>query len=318
MRKILTTLSAVAVTAALALSAGVAPANATAPANAVPTASPSSSAALGAHVSRAAQLPANLPASLLAAAPASGTQCQTTLTAAEKASLIKASDTSTLTEIPDALKRLKTINGILAVRGDYRGTFPVFYEVILTRTQHVMATEKFNDPVWSKKIAIEFVSEYFRNLHGHLSGGAVTTYWKEFYKLAADCKRSAGRVAAQALVTHMIDDFPRALIAVKTTSKNREDFLHYGDALIEATPQIIANVKKYYGVDLKPLFQLYLVGDVFGSSTVTTAFFSSVRSLAWSNYQWLSISKLIGRSKIAFYWSAASTLMASFELKGKL
>lgn len=312
MRKILTTLSAVAVSAALALSAGVTPAGA------APAASASSPAALGTHVSRAAQLPAQLPASLLAAAPASGTSCQTTLSAAEKASLIKASDTSTLTEIPDALKRLKTINGILAVRGDYRGTFPVFYEVILTRTQHVMTTEKFNDPVWSKKIAIEFVSEYFRNLHGHLSGGAVTTYWKEFYKLAADCKRSAGRVAAQALVTHMIDDFPRALIAVKTTSKNREDFLHYGDALIEATPQIIANVKQYYGVDLKPLFQLYLVGDVFGSSTVTTAFFSSVRSLAWSNYQWLSISRFIGRSKIAFYWSAASTLMASFERKGKL
>lgn len=244
--------------------------------------------------------------------------CTVSLSPAERATLLKASDTSTLKEVPDALARIKTINSILAVRGDARGTFPVFYEVILERTLHVMSTEHFNDPVWSKKIALEFVSEYLRSLHGHLSGGKVTAYWKDFYTLAAGCKNSTGRLAAQALVTHMVDDFPRALLAVGTKATDQADFLHYGDALIEATPTIVERIKRYYGADLQPLFSLYLLGELFGPSRVTTAFFTTVRGLAWTNFTVLQGSPIMGNAKITFYWTTASTLMLGYELRGML
>ena len=262
---------------------------------------------------------APLAAPAASAAPAqvaASRSCQHPLVQAERDALLAATDTSTLRTVRDVQARLVTINSVLARNGDARGAFPLVYQVIVERTIASVEAGVFADPVWAERLAVEFAAEYLRNLYGHLRGTSMTAYWREYYRLAADCTRSPGRVVAQGIVNHLVDDLPRTLRAVGTTQRNSDDYQLYGLALVEATPRIVTTFQQHYGVDLAPLFQLWAVGDVVGPVEVTTFFFSSVRNLAWVNFEKLRVSTLGGTVSIAASWAVASAAVAGVDLAG--
>ncbi|MFC6152445.1 DUF5995 family protein [Nocardioides yefusunii] len=254
--------------------------------------------------------------------PATTSACAPTLSGAENSALLAAASPTGLSTISDVKQRLATVNSILAARGDARGTFPLVYEVIVDETIASLDAGIFTHRAWAEQLAVSFAAEYFRNLDAHLRGRTtlttLTTYWRDYYRLAADCTRSPGRIVGQGIINHLVDDLPRTLKAVGTTTGHRADYDLYGTALVTATPQIIETFQAHYDVDLSGLFQLYFVGNVVGSQNVTTAFFTSVRTLAWNNFTTLRLSTLLGTTSIAGAVAAGSGAVAALELAGGL
>lgn len=256
--------------------------------------------------------PTATPTATTSAAPVVRT-CDMTLTASDKQTLLQASDHTTLRSLDDVQQRLRTVTDTFVARGDARGTFPLVYQVIVAETAASIDEGKFADPVWADRLAIAFAGEYFRNLNAHLRGARTTSYWAEFYRLAANCDRSLARVLAQGIVNHLVDDLPRILTAVNTSAERKDDFDIYGASLVDATPRIIDDFNTTYGVDVSEPLQLYFLGDIFGTEAVNTGLFGLVRSFAWINHRKYTAFRPWGENGIALTWVAGSGAIGTLE-----
>ncbi|MGA3541570.1 DUF5995 family protein [Micromonosporaceae bacterium DT194] len=254
-----------------------------------------------------------------ATAPTTGAPtCVVQSTQSEQQRLVALTDVGTLAGIEDARARVVEINELLAARGDNRGTFSLVYKEILDKTIPALTDGTFRDPRWARNLSVDFVTRYLENFHAHLTGGTPTPYWQSFFDLAADCDRSPARVVGEGISTHLVVDFPDSLIAVDTRTRHLRDYTVYGEALVEAAPGIVERMREYYGVDMQPFFQLWLVGEVFGETTATTGLFQSVRAVAWTNAVGLRLHERHARTKIDRTWRAAGVVLDGLEKTGKI
>lgn len=239
-----------------------------------------------------------------------------TLSAAEKAALLKASTSATATDLTKVRAQLSTITRTFNARGDARGTFPLVYDVIVARTQDSIREGKFTDPAWAERLAVRFSGEYLDNLRLHLQGKTPTRYWAEYYRLAADCEHNLARVVAQGIVTHLVDDLPRVLTQVGTKSAHKPDYDTYGASLVATAPGLADLFDATYGEDISQPLQLWFLGDIFGAETVNQGLFGLVRTFAWINYRKLEVSPWWGRTGINLTWVAGSGAIGLLEHLG--
>lgn len=256
------------------------------------------------------------PANAGEATPAAARQCSGTLSATEKTALLKASASSTATDLTKVRAQLSTITTTFNARGDARGTFPLVYDVIVARTQDSIRAGKFADPGWAERLAVRFSGEYLDNLRLHLQGRAPTPYWAEYYRLAGDCEHNLARVVAQGIVTHLVDDLPRVLTQVGTKRSHKADYDIYGASLVAAAPGLGDLFDATYGVDISQPLQLWFLGDMFGPETVNQGLFGLVRTFAWINYLKLVVSPWWGRNGIDLTWLAGSGAIGVLEHLG--
>lgn len=216
------------------------------------------------------------------AAPAPSLSASTSApTDAEKAELIRLSDPATLHDLHDGQQRIERIAQIFIDHQDRRGIFAVFYRNILRDANPLLDAGNFDDPTWARNVSLAFFHEYLTNLHGHLTGGAVTPSWQRYYSFAADPTRSPGRVAAAGLDAHLHIDFPRAIAATGTTLANTRDFFTIGDALIDTTQRITGELESIYGAKIGDFFHLFFLGKaadlVIGDGNTSYVLFQAVR-----------------------------------------
>lgn len=209
------------------------------------------------------------------------------LPAAERSELIALSDPARLTGLRDAEVKVQRIAQILSARRDRRGIFPVFYARILGSAVPELESGTFEYDDWANAVSLSFYRRYAENLHAHLTGRSVTPSWAHFYKLAADCRVSPGRVAMAALDAHLVIDFPQSVAETKTQVKHTADYFAIGDLLRGETIGVADDLQRIYGTNLAPFFQLYFFGDkldaITGEGVTTTLLFQGIRGVALVN-----------------------------------
>ncbi|WP_405491945.1 DUF5995 family protein [Nocardia sp. NBC_00511] len=253
------------------------------------------------------------------ATPQSEPAAVTALDTAELAELTRLSDPATLVDLHDGARRMDRIAEVLTRNGDRRGIFAVFYRSILHDANPLLDAGNFDDPQWARAVSLEFFREYLVNLHGHLTGGAVTPGWQRYYDMAADPSRSPGRVAASALDAHLMVDFPAALAATGTRVENTRDFFAIGDSLINTTGHITDELHAIYGAKLAGFFGLYFVGPVadiaLGEGNTSYLMFQSVRGTSLTSGLALQVPATAGAAEVAMYglYNTAETVFDGLE-----
>lgn len=263
---------------------------------------------------------------LLAPAGASAaSNCRATLTSSEKNALLAASDTSKVKTLRQAQVSVNRIADTLVPKKDMRGTFAIFYRNILADAIPSIERGDYQNRAWTEKISIDFVTRYLDNFNRDLRGSGATVPWQNFYKRAASCKDSAGRIVMAALTAHLVVDFPESVNVAGSTNANKADFFRVGDQLVLTTPKIVAEIKAYYGYDLAPFFALWFASDLFdpilgGPGRTTYYFFQGIRAVAWVNGLALKsvLFRPLNRAKIHTEWAAMEVALDAIALTGKL
>ena len=166
---------------------------------------------------------------------------------------------------------------------------------------------------------IEFADRYLINLRAHLLNMDPSRFWQRYYDLASCEECSVLRIAGVGINTHLIVDLPRTIAAIGAQDSDKEDFIYFGEMLLETTDQLIRDFNWRYGVDAGPLFRGFFVGEwtdqLLGTGTATGWAFQSIRRKAWMNGRslqnpwraWLAEVEINGS------WDSADLILASLD-----
>lgn len=219
----------------------------------------------------------------LVAVPAASAAPSGCIPATPVADITALTDPAGIDTFEDARTRIEQLREILTRTDDYRGTFVLAFDEILERTGPTLDSGIYDDPEWASALAVEVVRLYLSNLHEHVGGGAPAAHWDEALALTEQCDRTPGRVLLGAIVAHLVIDFPEALVTIGSTPEHTRDFYTFGEALVDAAPEIASEFETVYGDDLEPFFTGWFVGDLVGETETTTFMFQSARTAAWIN-----------------------------------
>jgi Family of unknown function (DUF5995) len=207
--------------------------------------------------------------------------------------LITLSDTSNMVSGEDVKYKLDRITQILSGYNDNRGLFPLIYAQ--TTKQALLSInnepEKYEVLANATAITLAFAKRYLFNLHDHLLGKRSPEYhWKQYYVLCFS-NNPRLRMAAAGLNAHLTVDLARAIADIGGRQSYKNDFLQFGEALVEATPDIIADLEDLYAVESEELFNGFFLEDIvdpiFGEGATTQFAFQFIRQEAFSNAQLL-------------------------------
>jgi hypothetical protein len=212
------------------------------------------------------------------------------ITNAEYDELLALSDTSTLNSEADVEHRLSRITGIFQRHRDNRGLFPLVYEQTTHQALLSLRNEpgNYQDLQKAKDITVAFCKRYLFNLHDHLLGIEPEYHWKNYYTLCFSHQPMTRSMAA-GLNAHLTVDLARAVYDVSGDSSFKNDYTEFGEALVKASPYIIAELQEQYQVDAAYLFHGLFIGDlldaVFGKDFTTALAFQLIRQEAYDNAQ---------------------------------
>jgi len=238
------------------------------------------------------------------------------LSASTKQALIELSDPSTVTSQEDFASRIEKIDNIFSANGDPRGAFSALYRVITNHAVASVREDRYEDNAWGSDLIKDFGDLYLENLHGHLTGGRVSPGWRRYYQLADNPNVSLERVASIGATIHLVVDLPDSLARIGTSPERKEDFMLFGDILLEAYPQMLASGQAGYNMDMSEIFGLFIFGDVadalHGEGTATRFGFQTIRSKAWTFGQWLQdIRWPAAKSEITISWRTIDGIIAN-------
>lgn len=218
----------------------------------------------------------------------------------------------------DAQARIGALREVLTRSDDYRGTFVLAFDEILTSTEPTLTAGIYDDPEWAEELAVEVVRLYLANLHAYVTGGTPAPHWAAAFALTEQCDRSPGRVLTGAIVAHLVIDFPEALVAIGSTPQHTRDFYTFGEALVAAAPVIADEFERVYGTDMEPFFTGWFVGDLVGDTPTTTFMFQSARTVAWVNNFGLQnpATRDLTRAEMNLAVDAASVVLDGLEVIG--
>lgn len=211
------------------------------------------------------------------------TACIPAFTPETQRELAELTDPSSITTYDDARETISELRKALGTSDNHLGTFPIAFDNILELVGPSIEAGIYEDPKWATDLTVEVVRLYVTSLHEHLTGGTPEPHWAVAFGVSADCDRSPGRALLGQIFAHLVVDFPYALENIDSTPQHTKDFYTFGTALVDATPSIVDDVERIYGVDLEPLFTAWFLGDIIGDSETTTLLFQSTRTAAWLN-----------------------------------
>lgn len=215
--------------------------------------------------------------------------CLGDLTYNEVLELIDLSNPYTLVDEYDAQSRVNQIAWTFARAEDPRGLFATVYRLITNRAVESVDAGDYEYPEWARSLIIEFARRYLANLHGHLTDGEVSGQWQRYYNLARNCDVGRGRTLGVAIAVHLMVDLPKTLYQIDSWPEQREDFILFGDILLEIFPELITDIARDYNTDVEDLLRGFFLGDWvdrFTSQGTMTAFmYQGIRLKAWRDSQ---------------------------------
>ena len=249
--------------------------------------------------------------------------CYTPLSDESMQRVIELSDPSTLGDEYDVRYRIETIAGIFKAEPDPRGIFAIVYRLITNNAVESVEEGLYEHPEWTRELIIAFARRYLVNIHGHFTGGEVSTQWKKYYKIAQDCNVGYGRTLGVAIATHLMVDLPYALDDVNSQEIHEEDFILFGEVSLRIFPDLISDMQTVYRTDVTALLKGFFLGDwidaAYGRGTATTFIYQTVRINAWRNSR--NLLKFPGwmvHSDINTSWGLAEVFLATLDASGAL
>jgi hypothetical protein len=236
---------------------------------------------------------------------------------------VNLSEPESLKDPEDAQYRVNAIAQIFREEGDPRGLFATVYRLITNRAVESVDAGDYEYPEWARDLITEFARRYLRNLHGHLTGTEVTGQWDKYYSLAQDCRVGRGRTLGVAIAVHLMVDLPKTLYSIGSTPDQREDFVLFGDILLEIFPQLIIDVQADYDVDVTGLLKGFFLGEWVDSVTrdgrTTEFIYQGVRLNAWRGGQnYRHFPKAVVDLEIRAAWGLAEITLAKLDALGAL
>ena len=219
--------------------------------------------------------------------------------------------------------RIAAIASLLSRAGDQRGLFPVVYARITERARASLDESAYRDPAWAERLIVAFGHRYLDNLAAHLDGRAPTPAWERYYALAAQGDVPV-ETLAQAITAHLVDDLPRSLADVDSGPAQRDDFMHFGELLLESFSALVDDVRRAYGVDAEPLLSGLAPGkwmdQALGPKTASRLIFQGIRQKAWMMSQRLADPRWAGSANFEIKASLAAieTALCGLEKAGAL
>ena len=152
-------------------------------------------------------------------------------------------------------------------------------------THHAHASVKegtYSDNQWAEALlVIDFGELYLKNLHAHLQGRPTSAGWQRYYDLAADPGVSLERLVAIGATVHLVVDLPKSLARLDTPAERRDDFMHFGDTLLEGYEEMLEAAWTGHGIDMSEIFGLFAFGEIadehHGEGTATRFGFQTIR-----------------------------------------
>lgn len=244
--------------------------------------------------------------------------CMGRVNALEHLELATLSDPNTLVGPYDAQQRINQIAAIFKQAQDPRGLFSTVYRLITNRAVESVEEGDYEHSQWAKNLITEFARRYMANLHGHLTDGEVTGQWKKYYDIAQNCRVGRGRTLGVAIAVHLMVDLPKTLYLIDSQPEQRQDFVRFGDVLLEIFPQLITDVAVDYQTDVRDLLRGFFLGewvDRFTRRGTMTAFmYQAIRLKAWrdgQNYQ--HFPRAVVDTEVRVAWGAVEVLLAHLD-----
>ena len=235
--------------------------------------------------------------------------------------MVELTDPTTLKDMHDLRGRIRELDKIMGDHNAPRGLFTSLYRVITNGAVDSVEKEMYQDNKWASELTHNFGRRYLANLHGDLTGGEVTGAWKAYYKQARDPKVSRERVTGMGAIVHLVADLPKALQETGVPKERRDDFMYFGDVLLEVYPEMIESAKKGHGVDMHPLFDMFKIGDavdaVAGQGTATRAAYQTIRNKTWYAARGLDdFRQPAAQAEIDISWRGFAKLLAGLDATG--
>ena len=170
---------------------------------------------------------------------------------------------------------------------DSWGLFPTIYKHITAKGIEAIEDGAFEDPVWAEALIVDFAARYFDSLNAVLTRSEASWAWERYYELADRSDVSQTRSVMMAMSAHLVLDLPKSLVAIGTTEDHKDDFILFGDAVIEVSDDLITDLKRHYNTDAEDILNGFFLGNwvdgAFGSDTMITLSFQTIRTKAWNN-----------------------------------
>lgn len=233
--------------------------------------------------------------------------------------LLELSNVGSLSDLEDVVYRISSIREIFASHGDLRGAFASVYAPITEKAVQTIYDGLYEHPQWARDLVVFFSVRYFENLRASLLQQSTTQSWDRFYDLTEDCSVTPLRIAAHGIMVHLVVDLPHTLVDTSTSLEHKEDFMLFGEALVETTPTIVGNLREDYGIESEEFFRGFFLGDWVDSisheGAMTTFLFQSIRHKAWNNGIWLQDWRaFLAESEIYISWRSADGILATWDL----
>jgi hypothetical protein len=233
------------------------------------------------------------------AKPAFLSQCGSQMTQDQYAELLKVSDLDTFKDYREAAPRSQRAAEIFAQAKDRRGIFASMYVEITHESVGSSYRKEYQDSVKASELVKRFADRYFGPLHNYLLNGSfefndpskqkypVVSEWTEYYKLSETCGASDLRILGTGVNCHMTYDLPMALMEIDAPLTFKNDFMKFGDILIQKKRQSTNLLISQQNVYAASFFDLFLFGEIVDQfmpvGTAATWGFQLIRAEAWSN-----------------------------------
>ena len=236
--------------------------------------------------------------------------------------MVELTDSSTLNGMHDLQSRIRELDKLMVDHKDPRGLFTSLYRVITDGAVDSVERRIYEDNKWAQDLIPHFGKRYLDNLHGELTGGEVTGAWEAYYRQARDPSVSRERVTGMGAIVHLVADLPKALVDTGAHKERRDDFMYFGDVLLEVYPEMVQAARDGHGVDMHPLFDMFKAGDVVdaiaGQGTATRAAYQTIRNKTWYAARGLSdFRQPAAQAEIDISWRGFDKLMAGLDAAGK-
>jgi hypothetical protein len=228
-------------------------------------------------------------------------KCGSKMTKNQYRELLSLTDTNTFLDYREAAPRAECIAKIFAQagpepsagKGDRRGIFASMYVEITKESVGSNVRGEYTYGELSQKLVKRFAERYFEPLHDHLIAKKAIDQWQEYYDLANKCDTSDLRILGTGVNTHMSYDLAHSLKEIKAHKDFEEDFMKFGDILIQKKRVSTNLLQSQQNVYAASFFDLFLPGKIIDSiletGTAATLGFQLIRAEAWKFGQDLQV-----------------------------